>query len=210
MADFLLEKEYFKSNQIVAGTDEAGRGPLAGPVVAAAVIFDSFDDSLLKINDSKKLSAKVREELFELIILKSAAYSIEIIDHIMIDKINILNASMLAMKNAIGNLKITPDISFIDGNRFIYKEINHRTIIKGDEKSISIAAASILAKVTRDKIMVDEAVKYPYFRFEKNKGYPTKEHITAIGNHGVCDIHRRTFLKKIGQRLNNEIDYTIF
>lgn len=210
MANFEYETRYWNDQLIVAGSDEAGRGSLAGPVVAAAVIFEREDDSLREINDSKLLSSKKRDKLFQLITENALTYSICFINQNIIDEINILNAAMLAMKNAIVSLEIKPDISLIDGNRFIYNDINHLTIIKGDSKSISIAASSILAKVARDKYMVEQSLKYPHFRFERNKGYGTKEHIQAIDKHGTCELHRRTFLNKITERIENENTYNLF
>jgi ribonuclease HII len=210
MADFSIERKVSQAAQLVAGVDEAGRGALAGPVVAAAVIFSKYDDDLLQINDSKKFTHKKRLELFDLIQKRALCFNIQFIDNKTIDDINILNASMLAMKNAIENLEHKPFISLIDGNRFVYDYINHNTIVKGDAKSVSIAAASILAKVARDNYMINIANKYHHFRFDKHKGYGTKEHVSCIENYGSCEIHRKLFIKKILQRINNEKDYSIF
>ena len=192
-------KYSLNGKKILAGTDEAGRGPLAGPVVAAAVILpkDFYDE---RINDSKKLSAKLREELFKVICKNALAYSYTSISHTNIDKINILKASLLAMKTSIGKLKIQPDIILVDGNRSFNYDAEVITIVKGDSKSLSIASASIIAKVVRDRIMMRLAKKYPNYGWVTNKGYPTKEHIAAVLEYGACSIHRKTFLKKIYQR----------
>lgn len=180
----------------IAGVDEAGRGPLAGPVYAAAVILP--EGCVIKgINDSKKLTEKKREELFDIICEQALAYCIADISEKRIDEINILNATFEAMNNAVSGLVITPDYVLIDGNRISGMEIPHETVVKGDAKSISIAAASILAKVSRDRLMYDMAEKYPEYGFEKHKGYGTKAHCDAILEYGACEIHRKTFLKKI-------------
>lgn len=197
MADFKIEEKYYLEGKTVAGVDEAGRGPLAGPVVASAVIFRKSDEKLFEINDSKQLSVKKRDYLFDLITNEALDFAITFIDNTIIDQINILNASMLAMKLSIEKLKVKPDISLIDGNRFIYKELNYQTIIKGDEKSVLIAAASILSKVTRDKFMINQSFKYPEYEFDKNKGYGTAKHIQVLKNNGTCDLHRNSFLKNI-------------
>jgi len=185
-----------KSINIIAGIDEAGRGPLAGPVVAAAVIFEN-ETIIEGINDSKKLSACKREELFEKIITKSLCYSIGIVDEKQIDEINILNAALKAMKNAADKLTVKPDLILIDGNKPFKSEIPVKTIVKGDAKSFSIAAASILAKVTRDRIMKEASENHPEYLWHKNKGYGTKQHIEAIHIFGYTDFHRVSFLNKI-------------
>jgi ribonuclease HII len=166
---------------------------LAGPVVAAAVILP--EDSLIHdLNDSKKLSEKKREILFKIIQDTSAAYSIEIVDNDVIDKINILQATFLAMSRAALRLKIKPDLCLIDGNHKVPQlPFNQKPIVNGDAKSAAIAAASILAKVTRDRIMFEYAKQYPFYEFEKHKGYGTKKHIAALKKYGVCPIHRTTF-----------------
>lgn len=180
----------------VAGVDEAGRGPLAGPVYAAAVILPK--DVIIKgINDSKKLSEKKREELFEEITEKAIAYNICSVDEKRIDEINILNATYEAMNGAVNGLSTAPDFVLIDGNRIGGMETPHETVVKGDSKSISIAAASILAKVSRDRFICQMAEKYPEYGFEKHKGYGTKAHNEAILKYGPCPIHRRTFLRKL-------------
>lgn len=185
-----------KGYKYIAGVDEAGRGPLAGPVYAAAVILP--EGMLIEgINDSKKLSEKKREELFDVICEKASAYFIAEVSHTRIDEINILNATFEAMNKAVNGLNIRPDYVLIDGNRIKGMEIPHETVVKGDAKSISIAAASILAKVSRDRVMYEMAKQYPLYGFDKHKGYGTKAHCDAILKYGACEIHRRSFLKKI-------------
>lgn len=188
----------FRNSSIsfIAGVDEAGRGPLAGPVIAAAVIFSS-DVFIKEVNDSKKLSEKKRDELFPLIIDKALCFAYDIVSNKTIDEINILNASLLAMKNSVESLKIKPDLVLIDGNKTFDSAVNKRAIVKGDSKSFSIAAASIIAKVLRDKIMIDLHEEYPAYNWSKNKGYPTREHIAAIKEKGTTPFHRKSFLSKI-------------
>lgn len=185
-----------KGYKYIAGVDEAGRGPLAGPVYAAAVILPE-GTFIEGINDSKKLSEKKREELFDVICEKASAYCIAEVSHTRIDEINILNATFEAMNKAVNGLNIRPDYVLIDGNRIKGMEIPHETVVKGDAKSISIAAASILAKVSRDRVMYEMAKQYPLYGFDKHKGYGTKAHCDAILKYGACEIHRRSFLKKI-------------
>jgi len=180
---------------IICGVDEAGRGPLAGPVFAAAVILP-YNIEIAGLNDSKKLSEKKREALFDIICEKAISYGIASSDEKEIDEINILNASLLAMKRAVDKLLIKPDIALIDGNKTPKLDICAEAIVKGDAKSASIAAASILAKVSRDRYMLKLAKEYPQYEFEKHKGYPTKLHYEKISEFGVSDIHRITFLKK--------------
>lgn len=185
-----------KGYNLIAGVDEAGRGPLAGPVYAAAVILP--EGCVIKgINDSKKLSEKRHEELYDEITEKAVAYSVCAIDEKRIDEINILNATFEAMNGAVNGLSVTPDYVIIDGNRIAGMTIPHETVVKGDAKSISIAAASILAKVSRDRFITEMAEKYPEYGFEQHKGYGTKAHTEAILKYGPCEIHRRTFLKKL-------------
>ena len=188
-----IEKEGYK---LIAGVDEAGRGPLAGPVYAAAVILPQ-DIRLDGINDSKKLSPKKREELFDEITEKAVCYSIFSVNEKKIDEINILNATHMAMNGAVNALSKKPDYVIIDGNSIKGMDIPHETIVKGDAKSISIASASILAKVARDRYITKMAEIYPEYGFGKHKGYGTKEHTDAILKYGVTPIHRKTFLKKL-------------
>ncbi|MDD6484660.1 MAG: ribonuclease HII [Clostridiales bacterium] len=180
----------------VCGIDEAGRGPLAGGVYAAAVILpeDFFIEGL---NDSKKLSEKKREELFDVIIKNARAYAVCSVDEKRIDEINILNATFEAMQKAVAALPIKADFLLIDGNRAWDSDIPYETVVKGDSKSASIAAASILAKVSRDRYIKEQAKLYPLYGFEKHKGYGTAAHTEAILKYGPCPIHRRTFLKKL-------------
>ncbi len=197
MVDYSIENEYReKGFDIICGVDEAGRGPLAGPVYAAAVILPS-DCVIEGLNDSKKLTEKKREALFDEIKEKALAYGIASADEKEIDEINILNATFLAMKRAIDSLSVKPDLALIDGNQKPHTDIEEVTVIKGDAKSMSIAAASVLAKVSRDRFMLEMAEKYPQYEFARHKGYGTKLHYEKIAQYGVCDIHRRTFLKKI-------------
>lgn len=179
----------------IAGIDEAGRGPLAGPVVAAAVILP-VDYYHSEINDSKKISPQKREKLYNIIINDAIDFAVGIVSNTEIDSLNILQATFKAMKLAIDNLKIKPDFLLIDGNRFCDSSISYKLIIKGDSKSLSIAAASIIAKVTRDKIMNDLTIMYPEYNFSKHKGYGTKEHIELIKKYGRSPIHRTSFLVK--------------
>ena len=185
-----------KGFKTICGIDEAGRGPLAGPVYAAAVILP-IDLEIDGLNDSKKLTEKKREALFDVICEKANSYSIGIATEEEIDEINILNATFLAMRRAVDGLSVKPDYALIDGNQHPGLSIADETVIKGDGKSMSIAAASILAKVSRDHFMLQIAEKYPEYCFEKHKGYGTKLHYEMIEKYGVAPIHRRSFLKKI-------------
>lgn len=186
---------YSKGYNCVCGVDEAGRGPLAGPVFAAAVILPK-GYVIEGVNDSKKLSEKKREELFEKIKSEALCYSVASVDEKIIDEINILNATFLAMEKAVEGLKIHPDFVMIDGNRAPKSlDIHCQTVVKGDAKSASIAAASILAKVSRDRYMLEMAEKYPEYCFEKHKGYGTKLHYEMLDKYGVSEIHRKSFLK---------------
>jgi ribonuclease HII len=191
-----FEKPFWKEKKIVAGIDEAGRGPLAGPVCAAAIILPENYANISGIKDSKKLTHKDHIKLFEEI-KKTAVYSYEMIDNKTIDKINILQATQLAMKNAVMKLENSPDFLLVDGNYFIGFGIPYQTIVKGDSKSISIAAASIIAKVKRDNWMIEIAdTHYPEYGFGQHKGYATKKHFEAIDKYGICPLHRKTFLRK--------------
>ena len=182
--------------ELICGVDEAGRGPLAGPVYAAAVILPK--GKLIEgAKDSKKLSPKKRQVLYNTIISNALDYSIANVDENKIDKINILNATHLAMKKAISRLNIKPDMILIDGNSSPKLEIPYHTIVKGDDLSMTISCASIIAKVERDNFMVKMAEKYPQYLFEKHKGYGTKAHIEAIKKYGPCKIHRKSFIRKI-------------
>ncbi|MCM1363915.1 MAG: ribonuclease HII [Faecalibacterium sp.] len=190
------KKAIAEGYQAVCGIDEAGRGPLCGPVCAAAVILP-IDCEIDGINDSKKLSEKKREVLYDVIKEKAIAYCAVMVDAKTIDEINILQATFLAMRQAVDGLSVKPDIALIDGNQKPGLDIEQRTIVKGDAKSISIAAASILAKVTRDRYMREMDIKYPEYKFSQHKGYGTKLHYEMIAEHGICPEHRKTFLKKI-------------
>ena len=192
-----IEDELYASGvQIICGVDEAGRGPLAGPVCAAAVILPPHLE-IPGLNDSKKLTDKRRRELYPLIKEKALAYGIAFADHKEIDEINILQATYLAMERALAQLSIKPDIALIDGNRAKDFGIPVKTVVKGDSLSANIAAASVLAKVTRDDVMLEMAESFPQYGFEVHKGYGTKSHYEALAECGPCPIHRMTFLKKL-------------
>lgn len=180
----------------ICGVDEAGRGPLAGPVCAAAVILKP-NDIIEGVNDSKKLSEKKREALYDVIKDRAVAYSIAFASVEEIEELNILNATMLAMKRAVEGLPKAADYAIIDGNKIPDLSIPCSAIVKGDANSMSIAAASILAKVTRDRLMLEYDKEYPQYMFAKHKGYGTKVHTQAIREYGPCPIHRMSFLKKI-------------
>lgn len=196
--DWLLyeNEAHQQGYNVVCGVDEAGRGPLAGPVFAAAVVLPN-DVIIEGVNDSKKLSEKKRELLFDVIKEKALSYSIASASEKEIDDINILNATYLAMQRAIQGLNIRADIALIDGNRLPRLDIDAKAIIKGDSLSMSIAAASILAKVSRDRLMLELSKEYPQYQFEKHKGYGTALHRELIKQYGPCPIHRLTFLKNI-------------
>lgn len=186
---------YDEGFEIICGVDEAGRGPLAGPVCAAAVILPKGLE-IPGLTDSKKLTDKKRRELFPIIKEQAIAYGIGLASHEEIDEINILQATYLAMERALAQLGVKPDIALIDGNRAKDFGLPVRTVVKGDSLSMNIAAASILAKVTRDDMMLELAEKYPEYGFEVHKGYGTKAHYEALHTHGASEIHRKTFLKK--------------
>lgn len=192
-----FESIYWSEKKLVAGVDEAGRGPLAGPVVAAAVILEP-GTVLTGLNDSKKMTEKNRLKLFDIIYKNALDVSVAFVSADEIDEINILQASVKAMKIAIDGLRLIPYHLLIDGNYFTNHVIPHTTIVKGDATSLSIAAASVIAKVTRDRWMVENAEpQYPIYGFEKHKGYPTDLHIRAIEKNGPCPLHRKTFIKNI-------------
>jgi ribonuclease HII len=187
-----MEKRIWARGSTPAGVDEAGRGPLAGPVVAAAVILpESF--AIDGLDDSKKLSPLQRVKILELIIASAVDIAVGVVDHEAIDSINILRASLRAMEIAVNNLGRRPDFLLIDGNQRTSLLIPQETVIKGDSRCCSIAAASIVAKVRRDEIMNEYHELYPEYNFRSHKGYPTKEHLEAIRKHGPCPIHRRSF-----------------
>lgn len=198
-----IEKLYFDRELLtgadcrLVGVDEVGRGPLSGPVVTAAVVMPLTEESLIEgINDSKKLSEKKREALYELIIDRAIAYAICRVEPDVIDRINILQATRLCMKNSIEQLPFTPGMVLTDGNMTLDISCPQRSVVHGDALSYSIGAASILAKVYRDRLMQEYAKEYPQYSFDKNKGYGTAEHIAAIREYGLCPIHRRTFTTK--------------
>lgn len=189
------DENYAEGVEVICGVDEAGRGPLAGPVCAAAVILPPHL-RITGLNDSKKLSDKRRRELFPVICEQALAYGIAFATEQEIDEINILQATFLAMERALAQLKIRPDLVLIDGNRQKDFGLPVKTVVKGDSLSANIAAASVLAKVTRDDFMVRQAEQFPEYGFEIHKGYGTKAHYAALEQYGACPIHRKTFLKK--------------
>ncbi len=197
MLDYSYEqKAHDAGYTVVCGVDEAGRGPLAGPVYAAAVILpENYTHPVL--NDSKKLTEKKRDEVFDDIVRDAVAYSVGFATEKEIDEINILNATFLAMKRAVDGLSVKPDLAYIDGNQYPKTGVKEVTIVKGDAKCMSVAAASVLAKVSRDRFMLEMAEKYPEYQFPKHKGYGTKLHYEMIEKYGVSEIHRKSFLKKI-------------
>ena len=196
-------KAYEQGFKVVCGVDEAGRGPLAGDVYAAAVILPK-GCVIEGVNDSKKLSEKKREALFDKIVEQCVSYGIGTASVEEIDEINILHATFLAIRRAIDALEVKPDIALIDGNRKPGLDIAQWDIVKGDASSANIAAASIIAKVSRDRYMKDIAKKYPQYQFEKHKGYGTKLHYEMLDKYGISDIHRKTFLKKYLEKKNEQ------
>lgn len=199
LSDF--DKQYYGEYPLLCGTDEAGRGPLAGDVFAAAVILRP-DTVIEGLNDSKKLTAKKRDELFDEIKEKALYWAIERATVEEIEKLNILNCAMLAMKRAVDTLGVTPDLVLADGNKTPPVECPVQYVIKGDAKSASIAAASVLAKVARDRYMEEMALKYPQYAFDKHKGYGTKLHYQKLDEFGASEIHRQSFLKKYYAKKN--------
>lgn len=193
-----FEKSFLdKGYTLIAGVDEAGRGPLAGPVACASVIMPLGENDIIEgVNDSKKLTEKKRDELYIKILEKAIAVNCELVDANKIDEINILNATKLGMKNAINNLQVKPEVVLIDAVNITGVEPIIKPILKGDTLSYSIACASIVAKVTRDLLMKQMHLKYPEYGFDRHKGYGTKLHIENIKQFGLCDIHRRSFVKK--------------
>lgn len=193
------EKAWQNGYSAVCGVDEAGRGPLAGPVCAAAVILPAgiVIDGL---NDSKKLTEKKREALFDVITENAISWSVSLVDETVIDEINILQATYRAMQQAVEGLPRPADFVYVDGNRSEGLTLPHECVVSGDARIPSIAAASIIAKVTRDRLMRDFAVRYPVYGFEKHKGYGSRAHYAALLEHGPCPIHRRTFLKKFYEK----------
>ena len=185
--------------RLICGIDEAGRGPLAGPVCAAACILPAGLE-LPGLNDSKKLSEKKREALYEIITREAAAWAVCLVDEKTIDEINILQATFRAMRGAVAGLSLRPDLCLVDGNRDPGLELPTRTVVKGDSTCACIAAASILAKVTRDRIMLELDRQYPGYGFAVHKGYGTKAHYAALDQYGVSPIHRKTFLKNYGKK----------
>lgn len=198
-----FDMQYYGEYPLLCGMDEAGRGPLAGDVFAAAVIL-APDTVIEGINDSKKLTEKKREKLFDEIKEKALYWSIKTASVKEIEQLNILNCAMLAMKRAAESLDVTPDMALADGNKTPQLSCPVQFVIKGDAKSQSIAAASILAKVARDRYMKEMALKYPQYSFEKHKGYGTKAHYQALDEYGPCEIHRMSFLKKYYAAKNDE------
>jgi ribonuclease HII len=189
--------------EFIAGVDEAGRGPLAGPVAAGAIIFKPYD-YIEDVKDSKKLSAKQREELFELITAKSLTYGVGMVDNTEIDRFNIRKATFKAMRMAIGSLSKKPQYLLLDGEELPDKVYRQEAVVEGDNRSFTIAAASILAKVTRDRLMMEYHQQYPQYGFDRHKGYGTEFHREMIKKHGPCPIHRRSFLKKIFEVSDSE------
>ena len=194
--------------KLIAGIDEAGRGPLAGPVVAAAVIL-SPDYENTEIKDSKQLSARKRERLYEIIKQDALSIGLGVAEASIVDAVNVLQATLIAMKEAVSNLSITPDYLLIDGTHRIFLSIPQETIVKGDSLSLSVASASIIAKVSRDRIMEIYHRQFPQYNFLKNKGYGTSEHREAIKKYGHCKIHRRSFrIKEKGAlQMNVELEF---
>ena len=195
-----IEQELWEQGyELIAGVDEVGRGPLAGPVVSAAVVLRK-GQIIEGVTDSKKISEAKREKIIDKILDEAVAYSISFVDEKVIDDINIRNATFKAMNEAVNSLSVKPDFVLIDGNAIEGITLPHKTVIKGDLNCNCIAAASIVAKVTRDRFMVNLAEKYPEYDFEKHKGYGTKLHYEKLKEHGISEVHRKTFLKNLGEK----------
>lgn len=193
------EQCYADGAGMVCGVDEAGRGPLAGPVCAAAVVLPRCLE-IPGLNDSKKLTDKKRRALYDIIVQQAVAYGIALVDETVIDEINILQATFRAMEQAVAKLPFRPDLALVDGNREPNLEMNVKCVVGGDGKSASIAAASILAKVTRDRLMEELDAQYPQYGFAVHKGYGTRRHYDALRQYGPCPVHRRTFLRKFYEK----------
>lgn len=202
--DYTYEREaHDEGFATVCGVDEAGRGPLAGPVFAAAVILpENYEHPVL--NDSKQLSPKKREAVFDDIVRDAVTFCIASADVEEIDRLNILNATFLAMQRAVSGLLFVPDLVIVDGDKYPHTGLRERVLIKGDAKCMSVAAASVLAKVSRDRLMVGLDEIYPQYGFAVHKGYGTKMHYERIMEYGICDVHRRTFLKNLNKHFEGE------
>lgn len=200
MLDYSYENAaHLKGYKIVCGVDEAGRGPLAGPVFAAAVVLpENYSHPVL--NDSKKLSEKKRDEVFDDIVRDAVCYGVGTASEKEIDEINILNATFLAMKRAVEALSVTPELAIIDGNKCPDTGIKEVALVKGDAKCMSVAAASVIAKVSRDRYMLELDKKYPEYMFSKHKGYGTKLHYEKLKEFGISDVHRKSFLKNLSEK----------
>lgn len=200
MPNFEFEEKYkAEGYKVICGIDEAGRGPLSGPVVAAAVILPP-DVMIPGLNDSKKLTPKKRDMLYDVILREAVAVGVGMASPEEIDRLNILNADMLAMRRAVENLKTPPDLALVDGNIARDLPVTAVPVIKGDALSLSIAAASVIAKVTRDRLCIKDDENYPQYGFGKHKGYGTKEHMEALRTYGPCPIHRRSFLGFLNEK----------
>ena len=197
MSFLRFEKKLWQRGiETIAGVDEAGVGPLAGPVVAAAVIFPK-DMVIDGVDDSKKLTGKKRDELYSLITERAVCYGVGVVEPVVIDRINILQASILAMKKAIEELRVTPGFIIADGRSFSHETLKYRNIIDGDARSFTIGAASIIAKVTRDRLMLQYHERFPAYGFDQHKGYGTRQHLAAIRQFGLCEIHRKSFRRQM-------------
>ena len=195
-----IEQELWDAGyELIAGVDEVGRGPLAGPVVSAAIVLRK-GQLIEGVTDSKKISEAKREKLIDKILEEAVAYSISFVDEKIIDDINIRNATFKAMNEAVNSLKVKPDFVLIDGNAIEGMTLPHKCVVKGDLNCNCIAAASIVAKVTRDRFMTNLANEYPEYDFDKHKGYGTKLHYEKLKQYGISDVHRKTFLKNLGEK----------